>query len=178
MKRFGWAGVVLASVATHVAAVEPTATVVEYFNTYTGHYFVTAAADEISIVESGGAGPGWQRTGGQFGVFKGANDAPSLSPVCRFYAAGPNSHFFTADASECDLLKTHDYGWRYEGIAFYVAIPSGGQCAAGTTPVFRSYNMGAARNDSNHRFTTSDSEIRAMGDQGWGIEGTVMCARP
>ena len=177
MKRFRWAGVALASVATSVAAVEPTATVVEYFNTYTGHYFITAAADEISIVESGGAGPGWQRTGGQFGVFKSASDAPGLSPVCRFYAAGPNSHFFTADPGECDLLRTHDYGWRFEGIAFHVAVPSAGQCAPGTTPVFRSYNMRAAQNDSNHRFTVDPTVYAKSASFGYpGQEGVQMCA--
>ena len=42
----------------------------------------------------------------------------------------------------------------------------------------RAYNSRAAQNDSNHRFTTSDSTIREMGDKGWGVEGTVMCARP
>ena len=177
MKRFRWAGAALACIVTSVAAVEPTATVVEYFNTYTGHYFITAAADEIAIVESGGAGPGWQRTGGQFGVFRNAGDAPGLSPVCRFYTSGANSHFFTADASECDLLKTHDYGWGYEGIAFHVATPSGGQCAAGTTPVFRAYNMGGARNDSNHRFTVDPTVYAKSASFGYPAqEGVVMCA--
>ena len=51
-------------------------------------------------------------------------------------------------------------------------------CPAGYLSVNRAYTRRAAQNDSNHRFTTSDSTIKEMGDKGWGVEGTVMCARP
>jgi hypothetical protein len=44
--------------------------------------------------------------------------------------------------------------------------------------VQRAYNNGYARNDSNHRYSTSDSEMRAMQREGWTVEGNVMCARP
>ena len=177
MKPNGWAGLALACLATSAAATEPTARVVEYFNTLTGHYFMSAAAEELAIVDSGGAGPGWQRTGGEFGVFKAAADAPGLSPVCRFYTSGANSHFFTADASECSLLRNNNYGWQYEGIAFYVATPSAGQCAAGTTPVYRSYNNRAAQNDSNHRFTVDATVFAKSASFGYPAqEGVVMCA--
>ena len=91
---------------------------------------------------------------------------------------GPNSHFFTASPSECDLVKRNG-GWFYEGIGFYIMpVQANGQCPAGYLSVNRAYNNGFPRNDSNHRFTTSDSTIREMGQAGWGVEGTVMCARP
>src|SRR5205823_3617149 len=113
----------LACAAPFVAcAAEPTGVAVEYFNSLIGHYFMTADPAEMHSVESGGAGAGWSRTGGQFGVFRSAGDAPGISPVCRFYGTpgvGPNSHFYTANAQECDLVK-RDRGWTYEGIAFYV----------------------------------------------------------
>ncbi len=83
----------LAVAAGPVHATEPTATAVEYYNASLAHYFITADPAEMQLVESGAEGLGWTRTGGEFGVFAAAADAPSLSAVCRFYGAGPNSHF-------------------------------------------------------------------------------------
>ena len=104
-----------------------------------------------------------------------------INPVCRFYglpAGGPNSHFYTAIPPECEMVKTWG-GWHYEGIGFY-ARPAGytEQCPAGWLAVMRAYNNGFPRNDSNHRFSTSDSTMREMGDKGWSVEGNVMCTLP
>jgi uncharacterized protein (DUF1800 family) len=164
--------------STAAIATEPTGTAVEYFNTILGHYFITADPLEMASVEGGGAGPGWQRTGGEFGVFRAPSDAAGLSPVCRFYGTpgvGPNSHFYTADPAECESVK-ESIGWSYEGIAFYIALPASGQCAAGTTPVFRSYNNGYARNDSNHRFTVDPTVFAHSASFGYEPEGVAMCA--
>ncbi len=171
------AGTFFAFAATAGAA-EPTAIAVEYFNTNLGHYFVTADPAEMQSVEGGGAGPGWMRTGGRFGVFLNGADAPGLSPVCRFYGTpgvGPNSHFYTANPAECELVK-HDSGWFYEGIGYYVAQVAGGRCEGGTTPVYRSYNNGFARNDSNHRFTVDATVFTHSASFGYAPEGVVMCA--
>jgi hypothetical protein len=160
------------------------ATALEFYNTYLGHYFMAAGQDEIAAIEAGAAGPGWQLTGQSFKVWPlMPTDAAfsAATPVCRFYgvpAGGPNSHFFTASPSECALVKASQ-GWYYEGIGFYILqVDANGQCPAGYLEVLRAYNNGAARNDSNHRFTTSDSTWRAMGRLGWAMEGAVMCARP
>ena len=156
---------------------------IEFFNTILGHFFMAAGADEIAAIRSGAAGPGWVETGQSFKVFdRGVVDpAGAAAPVCRFYgvpAGGPNSHFFTASESECDLVKRNG-GWFFEGIGFHILpVQPDGQCAAGYLSVNRAYNNGFPRNDSNHRFTTSDSTLREMGQQGWAMEGTVMCARP
>jgi uncharacterized protein (DUF1800 family) len=176
-KRHAIAAVVGLASGIAVAA-EPTGTAIEYYNTYLGHYFVTADPAEASAIDSGGAGPGWQRTGGEFGVFRSASDAPGLSPVCRFYGTpgiGPNSHFYTSDPAECASVKA-SVGWSYEGIAFYIAAPNEGQCATGTTPVFRSYNNGFARNDSNHRFTVDPTVFAHSASFGYAPEGVAMCA--
>ena len=63
------------------SAAEPTGTAVEYYNTTLRHYFMTASPGDMQVVDSGGAGAGWIRTGGQFGVFRNPTDAPNLSPV-------------------------------------------------------------------------------------------------
>jgi uncharacterized protein (DUF1800 family) len=160
-----------------VLAAEPTAIAIEYFHAGLGHYFFTSGADEIRDVDSGRAGQ-WVRTGGQFGTFAGPNDAPGLAAVCRFYGTpgiGPNSHFYTANTDECAKVKGEP-GWTYEGIAFYIQNPSAGQCPAGTTPIYRSYNNGAARNDSNHRYTVDYTVFAKSASFGYQPEGLAMCA--
>jgi glucose/arabinose dehydrogenase len=159
-------------------------TAVEYFNTPLQHYFVTADAAEQRSVESGGAGPGWSRTGQSFRVI---NDVSTLLPapgvflanVCRFYGTpgrGPNSHFYTADDGECSFVK-RDAGWTFEGNVFFVARKgSSNSCASGYVPVYRSYNNRFAQNDSNHRYTTDASIHAGMVRNGWVDEGVVFCA--
>ena len=174
----------LAAVTSHAA--EPTATVIEFYNTTLKHYFVTADAAEAAGIDAGGAGPGWVRTNGRFSAFKSATDDAGLLAVCRFYGStaidpatglrrGPNSHFYTSNAAECEQVK-QDPGWTYEGIAFHIHDVAGAGCAAGTQPVYRSYNNGYLANDSNHRYTTDPTVQQKMPAQGYSPEGTVMCA--
>ncbi len=166
------------AVAMAAHGAEPSGRAVEYYNSILRHYFVTAYPQEMAIVETGGAGPGWSRTGGTFGVYLGAGDAPGIVPVCRFYGtpgSGPNSHFYTADAGECAYVKTTP-GWTYEGIAFHIHVPAGGSCPDGTAPVYRTYNNGAARNDSNHRFTVDATVYAKAAAAGHALEGVAMCA--
>ncbi len=170
--------VTLAVAACPALAAEPTATAVEFFHPDLGHYFVSADPAEVALVDRGGAGAGWMRTGGTFGVFRASGDAPGLSPVCRFYGTpgvGPNSHFYAADPAECEAVK-RDRGWTYEGIGFYAARPAAGACAGDATPVYRSYNNGAARNDSNHRFTVDATVFARSPSFGHVSEGVAMCA--
>jgi len=63
-----WLAVVIASLAGSALA-EPTGVAVEWYNTITGHYFMTSGPDEIALVDRGGAGPGWVRTGGEFATY-------------------------------------------------------------------------------------------------------------
>ena len=156
----------------------------EFYNTHLDHFFMAAGADEIAAILAGAAGPGWHLTGESFKVHPQmpSDTFTGVGPVCRFYgvpAGGPNSHFFTASSEECEIVKRNG-GWFYEGIGFYLRPVAGPErrCPAGYLSVNRAYTNGAARNDSNHRFTTSDSSIREMARRGWTVEGTVMCARP
>lgn len=154
----------------------------EFYNDRLGHYFIAAGAGEIASILSGGAGPGWHLTGQSF---KAHSRLPpdaftTIVPVCRFYgvpAGGPNSHFFTASAQECELVKRNG-GWYYEGTGFYaMPVTTDGRCPPGHLQVLRAYNQGYPRNDSNHRFVTSNSAWREMERHGWVLEGAVMCAR-
>lgn len=158
----------------------------EFHNTALNHYFMAATQQEVDFIAAGGAGPAWELTGQAFNAWPNAFAIDPLgmtSPVCRFYGGvngGPNSHFFTAVQSECDFVKSGGAGgWYYEGIGFYSwAVDSNQRCPAGWLGVNRAYNKGFARNDSNHRFSTSDSTMRDMESQGWAYEATVMCAPP
>ena len=120
-----------------------TTPVVEYYSATLDHYFMSAGADEIALLDRGRQGD-WKRTGFRFNAFCGSPmPCPALPPVCRFYASGPNSHFFTGNSGECDYLKALEHGaarqgagrrarrfagWAYEGIAFYALVPINGQC--------------------------------------------------
>ena len=155
--------------------------VVEFFNSILGHYFVTGGTGEIAAIEAGAAGPGWQRTGLSFKAYAPETGiAPGAQPVCRFYGTpgrGPNSHFYTVDPIECELVK-HDSGWTYEGTAFYLFPPTNGQCAAAQQAVYRAYNMRFAQNDSNHRYTTDAAVYAQTQAQGWAGEGVKFCGAP
>src|SRR5258706_8437940 len=88
MLRFrGGIMLVLLVAAAPLRAAEPTGVAVEFFNAALGHYLVTTAPAELAASDSAG----WVRTGGQFGAWTHANDAPRLIPVCLFYepASGP-----------------------------------------------------------------------------------------
>lgn len=149
---------------------------VEYFNVTLQHYFVSANPAEQRSVESGGAGPGWQRTGHDFRVWVPEVGVPvGARPVCRFYGTpgrGPNSHFHTATPNECAAVK-RDPGWTYEGTAFYVTAIDAA-CTSGVV-VWRAYNNRAANNDSNHRYSTQRQLLQAMTPQGWSSEGVAFC---
>lgn len=152
----------------------------EFYNEKLDHFFITGGPGEIENILAGGAGEGWRLTGQ---AFKGWPQMPpdtfvAVSPVCRFYGAGPNSHFYTPSFPECELVK-RDTGWAYEGVGFYIrGAPANQRCPDGYLAVNRAYNQGFARNDSNHRYSTSDSTMREMERLGWVYEGVAMCSRP
>ena len=158
--------------------------VIEYYSAELDHYFVSGNAAEQALVDAGGAGA-WTRTGLGFKV--GGTFA-----VCRFYGNtaidpatglpfGPNSHFHTADAAECDHLKSIfnplAAGWMFEGNDFATTPAVDGACASDQAPVYRAYNDGLRRGlASNHRLSTSLSAYQEVLARGWIGEGVAMCA--
>jgi hypothetical protein len=168
-----------------IAAAVP---VVEFYSAALDHYFLTAGPDEIALLDSGRDGD-WKRTGQKFLAWARAADAPPGSvPVCRFYARGPNSHFYTGSKEECDQLKALEQsqradaaargqpflGWAYETIAFHAPMPQGGYCPYSLRPVFRAYNNRALQLDANHRFMADPMQREAM-SVGWVDEGVQLC---
>lgn len=164
-----------------------TTPVIEYYSAKLDHYFVSAWPDEIGALDAAAT---FERTGERFRAWLRAADAPaSAVPVCRFYASGPNSHFYTADPAECQLLKSMEQkqradasakgqafaGWQFEAIAFFAIAPENAKCPANTQPVYRTYNGRAAENDSNHRFMVRQLVRDAM-MMSWTEEGVAFCA--
>jgi hypothetical protein len=101
----------------------PQAYVVEYYHEALDHYFITAAPDEIALLDGGGQG-GWKAHRAAFpGLGEQLRRAPGSVPVCRFYAKGPNSHFYTGDARECQQLKQHERGRARDRVRTGQAVP-------------------------------------------------------
>ncbi|MEO8134573.1 MAG: RCC1 repeat-containing protein [Betaproteobacteria bacterium] len=171
-------GIATYSATPMAARVSPLA-VIEFYNTPLDNYFITADTVEAAAIDNGSAGPGWARTGNVFASAGGV-------AVCRFYGSlspGPNSHFYTASASECaDLVAlqaatpTSVPRWNFESRDFLTMQPVNGACPDRTSPIYRAYNNGFSRRvDSNHRITNNLLAIQEVGARGWVSEGIVMC---
>lgn len=149
----------------------------EFYNRQFDHFFITSEAAEAAMLDQGVVVRGWSRTGLQFKV--AALGAAEGVPVCRFFGTpgrGPNSHFFTASASECAKVRANP-NWQFEGLAFQALEPVTGACAPERVPVYRIYNNGKG-GEANHRYTTSRRSVRDMVKSGWVLEGAVFCANP
>jgi hypothetical protein len=160
----------------------PRANAVEYYNTARDHYFVTADAHEIADLDAG-VHPGWARTGESFTA--GTPAVTDAESVCRFYglpAKGLDSHFYSANVGECNVVATRFAdAWLFESSnVFTVDLPDtvDGSCPANTTPVYRLWN---GRTDSNHRYVTdlafrASMIARGYIPEGYGPQAVAMCS--
>lgn len=156
-----------------ISGAPPTRTAYTFFHPGIKHYFVTAGEHERNLAMDNG----WHSTDPGFKVWPANGPAAKAAkPVCRFYSALVNSHFFTASNNECQSLQSFDSGWTYEGIAFRALVPVNGTCPAGTAPIWRLYNDRFAQLDSNHRFVASSDTYRNMISAGWKGEGVAFCS--
>jgi uncharacterized protein (DUF1800 family) len=159
-----------------VAAGEPTARAVEFYNARLNHYFITAFPEEAAMLDAGIVVPGWARTGVTFSAWASAGDSPTAVPVCRFFGTpgvGPDSHFYTADPNECALVKQNP-GWTFEAISFYIEPAPAVSCPAKTAPIYRSFYPGPNVTASNHRFLPDLTMHQKMAASSI-VEGVVMC---
>jgi protocatechuate 3,4-dioxygenase beta subunit len=166
------------------------AAAIEFYNTTLDHYVIVSDANEAAMIDAGGAGPGWQRTGQSFAL----DEPPATSGinVYRFYGSinpGPNSHFYTVSEEEKAALiqlanstPANQKRWNYEGVGFRAGPASNEVCPqslvapAYSLPVYRLYNKGFPAKDSNHRYATSTAVVQDMVAKGWALEGVAFCA--
>lgn len=171
------AAFVLAAAASTAGAAEPTTTAIEFYNAANTHYFLTADAAEAAMLDAGTLVPGWKRTGVTFRAFANDGEQPGALPVCRFFGTpgrGPDSHFYTANATECELVKSNP-NWKYEAIAFFIQVPGANGCPDATQSIYRSFYPGPNVRASNHRFVP-DLTVHAKMASSSTLEGAVMCA--
>ena len=137
-------------------------------------FYATSQADQSAL----DATANWWRTGKSF-------KSGGYVPVCRLYVSavpGPNTHFYSADASECTSLQSNP-ALHYEGTPFRVSrlIPSatssgGASCPIASIPLYRGYNNPTRGTyDPNHRYVTNRDLLTKMLPVGWVDEGAVMC---
>lgn len=153
--------------------------VTEYFHEGFGHYFITADENEQVALDSR-AFSGWEYPAipiaavpNKFGFWRAAD---GLQPICRFFSAAfapKSSHFYTADASECEKVKANP-DWEYEGIAGYVSVPQLPSLCTQGVPLYRLYNNGHGGAPS-HKYTTDATDVEIYSKQGWVAEGVVGC---
>ena len=157
----------------NIAASSQPKTVFSLFHPDNGHYFMTISEFEHNLL----LGQGWLSVDGGFYAWDDVWGRPeNAHPVCRFYSKLVNSHFYTADPGECELLSEGDQGWLFEGNAMWAIVPTAGACPAGTVPVWRLYNDRYAELDSNHRFVVDNELYRSMISRGWIGEGVAFCS--
>ena len=175
------AGAAVASTPPASATIPPNAIpVIEYYRADNDHYFVTADPNEVAYLDVHMRGV-YERTGTVFFAYPDSFLAPpAVQPVCRFYAGGLiDSHFFTANAAECQFVIARWPGtWNLESYAaFWIEVPdANGACREGTIPIYRFFNN---RQDANHRHTPDLSVRRAMVNRGWvpeGPNGVALCS--
>ncbi len=175
--------------------------VVEFGTTGVGNgrerYFLSAHSASSASLDRLKATDGsyfWQRSGRGFRAWPDRASAPyDASEVYRFWClfpdGKPNTHFYTANPVDRDLLtqlnpsNVAGQGCRYEGVDFYSVKPNyqatmlEGACAEGYQPVYRTFNNRVAQNDGNHRMSTSYIDYyRAIKFLGAADEGAVFCS--
>ena len=160
-----------ATFQTAVYAVEPAATIVEFFNAPANKYFISANPADWALLDQY-ASIGWKRTGVTFSAYTQGQDA-SAQPVCRFFAPAVASHFFSVNKSDCDTLAVTP-GFVNEGTAWYALAPVAGACASGTTSLYRTFNNGS-NGPANHRYFTDFSFYQSYASKGYALEGLSMC---
>ncbi len=153
----------------------------EFRNDRLNRYFQTGRTGDKALLDGPFASLGWFRTGysykGYTLPFLGELRVNTQAPVCRFFFPSIYTHFFSAEATDCNLVR--GYSTIDEGIDFWITrAPAGStaSCPTGSHAVTRLYNNRWRENDSNHRYTTSRSQVAACVRDGWIDEGVVMCA--
>jgi len=152
--------------------------VVEFHNRRDDQYFITADAGEIALLDGGGLGPDWSRTGASFRAWPRDAADPHALPVCRFVGTpglGPESHFYTAYASECAAVSA-DPHWIEEGVTFRAMLPSSARCPDGFLTVSRFWKPGSVVTETRHRYVADAQAAATMAAAGWVAEGPVFCA--
>ncbi len=155
----------------------PDITVVEYFHTSTGHYFMTGSADDQRVLN---ASPAFAATGRSFAAWSASNSSrpAEATAVSRFFNPATSSHVFTSKREDVSLLRSMPVtssgsGFADEGTAFFALSPVGSRCESGQRAIFRGFNN---RPDGNHRFSNEIELHASMVRSGFSDDSVAFCA--
>jgi len=143
-----------------------------YWNAATHDHFYTANAGEIGTTTPGQAGNhGYAYESPSFALF--THPLPGLVPVYRYWNAGTNDHFYTANAGEIgatNVGQAGNHGYVCEGILGY-ANPHE---FPGSVPIYRYWH----EENKDHFYTANAAEIGTtnvgqVGNHGYKFEGIL-----
>ena len=154
----------------------PDITVVEYFHSSTGHYFMTGSIDDQRVLN---ASPAFAATGRSFAAWSASNSSrpAEATAVSRFFNPATASHVFTSKREDISLLRslpvtTSGSGFADEGTAFFALSPVGSRCDSGQRAIFRGFNN---RPDGNHRFSNEIELHASMVRAGFSDDSVAFC---
>jgi hypothetical protein len=146
--------------------------VYRYYKEDTKDHFYTTDAGEIGTTVHGAHGNhGYKCEGAAFHIF--THHHLGLVPVYRYWHAGNNDHFYTANAGEIGTTikgQSGNHGYSCEGVLGYVSPTE----FYGSIPVYRYYHGGS----HDHFYTTNAAEIGTThqghtGNHGFSCEGVL-----
>jgi len=112
------------------------------FSSSIGNHLYTTSDSEKNA-------PGFSYEGIAFYAF--ASQVSGTAPVYRFYSSTTGDHFYSAsDAEKTALVNNPQWGYAYEGVAFYVYANQ----TDGASPVYRFYNSSTG----DHFYTAAADE--------------------
>lgn len=130
----------------YTAEADGTIPVYRSFNSSEGDHLFTASSSEKDAT-------GYSYEGIAFYAY--AAQADGTVPVYRFYNSSTVDHFYTtSDAEKNALINNPQWGYAYEGVAFYVYADQ----ADGTSAVYRFYNASTG----DHFYTASEDEKNSI----------------
>ena len=159
----------------------PTVRVVEYYDSATRRFFMTADPAEQAAFDAGGYASTRGRTGLEFDALaadvetcetRASGQVVCAGSIVRFDYAAFDWFFYSPKPSEWAQLKAPNSGFIDRGVAFKAFLPDGpgGTCTQGRVAVFRSYR------NQNHRFPPDAATHQRMVATGSENEGITFCA--
>ena len=131
-----------------IAQTPGTAAVYRLYSQTAGDHFYTTSEEEKNNLANNPSS-GYVLEGVVF--YSSTVQSNGLSPIYRFYNRTSGDHFYTASASEKDILVNNpQWGYAAEGIAFYAYASQ----SSGASPVYRLYNS----ETGDHFYTSSETE--------------------
>ena len=90
-------------------------------NTYSRHFFTISETNKNTLIND--YGNIWTYEGIAFYAYADGTQPEWARPVHRFWSASLNSHFYTIDENEKNIVLGMGDTWTYEGVAWYAVAP-------------------------------------------------------